>query len=1152
MKRFDILKREQLIHQSYLVEASAGTGKTFAIENLVVRLLIESPALNIKKILVVTFTNAAARELKERIRATIEKTYLSLLLSSSNENEPDFLQAIREQGTAALNEAKRNLKQAQTEIDEAYITTIHGFCNRLLKEMQFDFEAVHFIAPSEKLLTPKDLIKIVRNFFRTGLNPELYSAGQIQIVLSAHKNEWDEFEKTLVYLLSQEEASSFTTASHFHILYEKWVKAMSAFTRKWEGKKIEEDLLSLAPCYREMCDKKKKVHSEIAEVITAFASLFDQDTWTTEDFDFMLTKGKNLLYKFDVSFLKQKGPTPASLNLHDDVFLKIITEHVLPYVEEAASYQNIIQRMVHACRLLLKKYADEEELFAYDDLLKKVEHLTLDSSFTHKLQNQFSAVIIDEFQDTDQRQWNIFKRSFLTEDRMQPPWVYFVGDPKQSIYAFRNADIYTYMEASKTLGSERQATLDTNFRSHTPLIEALNAFFSWGKDWLNLPQSKSLLEFHPVLPSTKVPVWSEDPSKGSLHFFQAHGSAGRGKKWPTEEMEREYLFPFIAQEIKRLNKNCKIGFGQWAVLVKDRYQGKRLKGYLEAHSIPVLNQRLSTLTESEVFENLKEWLWALYHGKDESLLKIAIAGQLVQCTHEDLKQLDETLQKASLFEEVLTLRKMWFSKGFSAFFQQFLQMKLFFMPDTLEVLLFRREEGAESYRELLQLGDLLSEEDVRLGYTPQRLLSYLDEVTELSSDEDERLQIAPSTQANAVKILTLHSSKGLEFDFVCALGVASRTPFTTTTSRKEMNETDLKEIDAEKMRQFYVALTRAKYRVYVPVAIQEDNSSEIALGTGSPMELFLDHAKVQDSGNALSEWVDKNKNISLSFEVIIPNNFEDFVLEMPENKTVSLLSPPKISSNHTFNPPILSFSSLHARSETLLYDDEEMDALEGIPHDPENIIKNVFTLPAGFETGIAIHSLLEKVRFENVQRVQTAQELLPFVLSCSLPPKLKGWEEVLSTMVLNAFKTPLRSDNEEFCLQDVPSSKIYREMEFLFPFEELPFKAKKEELDLVSKQGYLKGVIDLIFEWQGKYYLVDWKTNWLGSTHEAFDQKYLKETMHKQLYHWQKAIYQEALRRYIALVDKRPFSECFGGMFYLFLRGMDRSKKEGHGVFFIP
>jgi len=229
---------------------------------------------------------------------------------------------------------------------------------------------------------------------------------------------------------------------------------------------------------------------------------------------------------------------------------------------------------------------------------------------------------------------------------------------------------------------------------------------------------------------------------------------------------------------------------------------------------------------------------------------------------------------------------------------------------------------------------------------------------------------------------------------------------------------------------------------------------------------------------------------------------------------------------------ISSFTSLaHGQSNS----DQQNDRVA--PHDFNAEEKNRHTLPAGKDIGVMLHGILEKISFSNFKGIQDPSANL---VSSYLPEKYVHWGEVIADLIFNALRTRLNHDNSSFYLSELDPISMYREMAFTFHFEN---NLLIEELR--HSKGFIKGLIDLIFSHHGKYYIVDWKSNWLGTSEEDYSSDVLQKVIVENHYDLQAAIYTEALRRYLKLVDSRPFDECFGGVYYLFLRGMHPEKTTG-------
>lgn len=1130
-KSFHILDRQQKIHHHYLLEASAGTGKTFSVENLVVRLLLESSA-TIDQILVVTFTRAATRELKARVRSSIIKAldYFKF----GGDSPPDYLLHIQEQGKAT--QSIQRLNQALHCFDEAQIFTIHSFCQQMLSDRVFAYLG-------NEVLSPQEAKKVVRDFFRTELRPEKYSKSQVAILLKKHRGNIESLEQTICRYVMQ--GTEVEASADFTELLQQFCLRMREL--KQEGlssQTILDDFQLLAPLYYGNCDRKGSLHAAILEQVRFFALLFDQNDWSDQDFDRLISDQLVILSALDPSQKKPKSVLP--IKIHHPQLFESLKIKLMPIFRLAGSYLPLLARVVHDCQEMLRRYLLEEEKFRHDDLLKMMKEAIQDFYFAEKIRNSYRAVIIDEFQDTDALQWDIFHSLFIVpatepahgHEKGQGPYLYLVGDPKQSIYGFRQADIYTYLKASQELGEASLASLNVNYRSQASLVTALNTLFSEENvpGLMALPKWGKSLEYHPVQASATTVNKSFSDSFGSVHFCVAESKLGAAENWPTQEMEQQFFFPFIVQEMKRLRQQDQIQFHQWAILVRDRFQADRFASYCKKVNIPTLLQREEKLSNSPALLALKEVLEAVADPKDGSLVRKALGNRILGWNHLDIKRLNDEALLSKVLSQFSQLRSHLVEEGFASFYFHLLQSCWHDDGVTVRECLLQQQTGIEFFTDLQQIAELLMERQSETGANLQGLLQFIDEFPFLAEMDEEWGKKLQDQSQDAVRVLTIHTSKGLEFDLVFALGLANRTPrreelvpLETPLGRKlvvgfendEIVQKYLQELDAEKMRQLYVAMTRAKYRLYLPVALMKDRPKSISLGEASPMELYLSAlAKRSDpystiaemDGEVLFDFIERiNKEISFSKlqEQSLPDRIED------STDSIAWKAPGPVTIPGT-SQYVHSFSTLSSKNVSSSY-------IEEAPHDFFSEKKSVHTLPSGSEIGSLLHNILEQVSFSEPHQVA------PLVERMVIGTAFAEWKEVIANILHHVLYATIPIGDETFRLCDLQEKKNYRELEFLYP---------------LNQETFLKGFIDFVFEWKGKYYIIDWKSNWLGSDYTSYDQVRMGRAMSEHGYDLQATIYKEALRRYLELVEPRNFEDCFGGIFYLFLRGMREGSSD--------
>lgn len=969
MSSFDILSRTAPLQRRLFLEASAGTGKTFTIEHLVIRLLLETD-YTLDQILVVTFTRAATRELKVRIRANLEKAL-----------SQDF----------SL-EQKEKLKTALLTFEKSQIFTIHGFCHRILAE--FAFEA--FVGLDLQEWEDKEEKWAVREFLRkaTALSP-----AQLQRLMGSVRSDID----TLISKLLKSSENQNKGLSSFELL-----KQASSNLSCIPPFSVAEAFDLARPHYKGMTSSDFDKQASLLDLALQRKEILP------EEWDWLISQDEIFLEGIEAGNLK------ARTKFTGHAPLESLRSAVLPALESARNPRQIFQVLSQAWQEERKKLSRLYEKVSPDDLLKMVQERLSEKSFVSEIRKKYQAVIVDEFQDTDPIQWKIFETLFLSDLTKA---VYLVGDPKQSIYAFRSADIYTFLEAAKGFGVEEKAALTTNYRCTQGLLDGLNRLFCT-KPWMDLPKLNQQLSV-PLSTAAKQ-------GEGTVCFMIAEGELGMGKRWPSEAVEHQF-FSYIIHEIHHHQLQPQ----EIAILVKDRYQALRVKNALEKYQVPCVISRGASLGDSIMIDLLLELIEAC-HGTDLlSSVKKVLLGPFVRLPIEELTD-EAVFQAKAVFAE---LSLVWLESGFSVFLARFLQTK-FWKRSVFQTLC----STEALYDDLMQIV-----EKILYIRDPHQMIKSLQLLK--IEEVDERISAHP----HGVQIMTIHASKGLEFETVFAIGLASRTPV------EDKPEDELKELDAEKMRQFYVALTRAKRRLYIPVA-QAGKTPK--LGEASPVELFLERTSPDLK----------------TFTHVYLNQIAFDLLPYAPSAPAELVPP--LSIHQFFKPFFLqSFTSLAQTS-------GERKAVS----DP--------SLPSSAETGIIIHRILERFFDQKLD----LRKLIDQEIKGS---HLETYGAVIHTMIDNVLDLQL----DGFCLRDLDLSRVMTEMEFLFPSEGIA----------------LKGFIDLSFEHNGKFYLIDWKTNLL--------EDYTPESLHKAMlehdYFLQGRIYATAFTRYLKLYG----SHSFGGAFFLFVRG---------------
>jgi exodeoxyribonuclease V beta subunit len=1121
MQTFDVLDPDISVFSQFFLEASAGTGKTFAIENVIPRLLLESEnPCKLEEILVVTFTKAATRELRVRIYKNLLTVAKAL---EAKEGGPKYLRKIFSQGEEAVFLAKRRIEEALFSFEQAQIFTLHGFCLSVLQEFAFDAKFFSHSFLEKSALSSKEMVEWLKDFFRVEFHTDLLTPSQMKRVCQYKKvgGDIEALCLTLCEVLSGILGKNYSIRPYPTALEQqsKWNALLKKHMRlsKWD---LWQELALAFP----RMARSKKWKSQIDR----FFSCIEKGESSQEEWDSFIRDRGLFLQQLD-TFAQKRDEKLLSSNLFGEM-----KQDFLPLYEESVDPKVLFLTLVSACQAYYEKGKKELSFYSPDDFVLQLKRALLQKSFCDKVRGKFRAAIIDEFQDTDSNQWEIIETLFLRSKESNFA-LYLVGDPKQSIYGFRSADVYVYLRAKKMFAESCWFCLSTNFRAHPELVEALNALFSFElpRYWMTLPASKESLDVRKVQAKPFSSSVLQGERLGRIHFFMAEEKNGSSKQWPSKELEEELLIPYMASEILRLKRERGIFFHQVAILVKDRFQGQRVQAVFSSWGLSCQIQR-SFEEDNIAFDCMKILLDATLQPSRLSCIKKLLGSVLMGYSESEIKGGWENPLLYGMRESLIQKKGLCKKRGFGAFFSQILSMPSKREKQTIEQELLSRKDPS-LYFNLRQLCQIILANGAKYLYDPEALLKYIQELQKPESKD--LLQRFPEEEEEQVQVMTLHKSKGLEFDIVFALGLSSRhtgkddfiavrskegREFASVTKEEEAFFAHTDEVDAEKLRQLYVALTRAKERVYIPFILSP--CQKVDRGTASPLELFL-------GGKGLEEYVftavyEKISSFSpedlLPFFSLLQEKFSItheilkekplFSLYLPdaagkiEDRAFSFLQPlPSFASSF-----LLSFSSVNKFSEVESSFTRDFLSLES------------FDIPASSETGIVIHAILEEVCKVDKGKRRDALSPLFFANFC-MGSCLEGKESVVQSLIESALKKTIVTAFGSFCLEEIESSDMRAEMEFFYPVH----------------SSFIKGFIDLIIFFEGRYFLLDWKTNALGSKEEDYSQEKILECMQKHQYDLQAAIYSAAIKKMLAVFDPRPFAECFGGAIYFFLRGGD-------------
>jgi len=1166
-----------------LIEASAGTGKTWNICGLYMRLLLER-RLEVQGILVVTFTNAATAELRARIRSRIFETHAYLNGSAVPATDPfveKLVTTLRSAHGLDDVEMKRRLDQALQTFDEAAIFTIHGFCQRALADTPF---AAGMPMALELLRDDSEMrLEVAHDFWRRRI-----ASDALPPALASHLMNGGDTPDTYAALLGRQLAKPLS-----RVLWPPEIEPNITLDRSEIDASFgaartlwlqERD--AIVTC---VTDALPRLSGSTYKPSTVATAVTQWNRFLSRDDPFAALDPKyklDLLSQAKLVSKTNKGKEPPSAHRFFAQAEKLLELRAAFDRDLAFARLRLLRTLLSEGPDALRRAKRERRVVAFDDMLYNVyERLTGGACpwLAGSLRARFPAALIDEFQDTDPLQFAIFRAIYGDDDAS----LFLVGDPKQAIYSFRNADLHTYLRARNEATVEY--TLAENQRSTEELIAALNALFTANDRAFMLPG----LDYRPVAFGTKPRAVLADTTlpRAPLQLWSlSHDANGT---LPTKAEARRAATAACAAEIARLigagQRNeitlagRKLAAGDIAVLVRSHAQGSEMRHALTSLGVGSVELSQASVYESPDAEEIERLLYAILEPARASLLRAALATEMMGHDADAIATISADETKLLTFvTRFADYRDTWLRDGVGVMLRQLM------VREAVNERLLMRADGERRLTNLLHLAECLHEA-AESHPAPDALLRWFT-AQRAGDSSDEATQLRLESDRNLVQIVTIHKAKGLEYPIVfCPFlwdghpgGSPSRidgteyhddddqpvVDFRTDKSLGEGAERiaagvkpriDL-ERAAESLRLVYVALTRAVHRCYVVVGsyrirngtteCSRSRLNWLVLGQGyAPADWLANRITPGEIEIAWSEMAQRNTpHIGLAplpQEAAIPVQFA-----RPEPASIVALAPPRSI------PPawwIGSYSRLTygARHEGAAVDHDrraQVRALDGEAEVAAIAADDILRFPRGTAAGTCLHKVFESIDFADPATwpgaIGTALNEYPQSLAHGDAAVLLP--SMLTRMLTDVLDTPLPGG---FRLADVSTPRKLIELEFNLPSQQLTVGGlvgvlrdhgyPVPRLNFSSFSGYLRGFIDLIFEHDGRFYIVDWKSNFLGDTPAHYGRDALAQAMEEHGYHLQYLLYTLALHRYLQFRRADySYEDLFGGVFYFFVRGM--------------
>lgn len=1129
-----------------VIEAAAGTGKTYTIERLVARILVETNT-TIDQLLIVTYTEAATRELRERIRGFLRR------LSDATESDADPTEAH-----IALDAlARRRVRRALHDFDSASIRTIHGFCNRVLSElaidtgMPFDIELV-------------DESVAVQQAFREVLRTALATDPEVR--------------ESVAELLSVMRLTDFTELlqagrAHEYLRY-GW--RVTSEVREAIG-----TLLDNTDWERFYDAARNKDGSVAKAALPHFESTtpWREGAFATRDdaIDAVLADAGDCLFG---TALTNAGKLRSPFNKsewHVEWFRH--GQHLVSALPQLIGM--LLEVLLPITVAQLETVQQREGQIDYFDMLHRVRDAIEGPSGTRlrrTLRQRFRFVLVDEFQDTDPIQWGIFRDVFAQRDDGS---LYVVGDRKQAIYGFRGADFSTYVEAIETLIDRHAAArvdLDTNFRSTPALIEAYNAI---------LDQQAELPFFGGRFVRYDVPVKAPDTADSvlddeapiTIFYAPPIDDDDSEERRKIGELRRD-LGRMYANEMRALVSENGLTVSEggvarratWSdimVLCPTHSDLSQLSAWLDESAVPYVRPRRGTIFEGLEALWLRDLLAAIEAPTSRGRRLLAWMTPFFGERLDDIDALAEVDTNDPRWSLLLHWSRLAAESRWPELFASLLNDSGY--VDRQVVL-----ANTQSLSVMRALCDVLVTESSKRALTIADLLEELDRwIGGTDTPAGATIDVPNDVDSNAVQLITAHSAKGLEAPVIFIYGGFGGRRGGRGLHRIRLDEeqkrvvvpsdqtseiiTEVIRHDEERARErlCYVAITRPRQRLYLVAADPNALGSRSRIdGTYTPLNQRL--VQMIDDGD-IAKRPDLFRVVEIRDELLPYNSNSVDVRSwvprlnpapMPAVRAESQSRAAACASFH-------SYSSLKKRVPTespeavLIEPIDEREAREddidtgkpdtgdsGASAATDAVTGSRASIPGGPEMGNCLHDLIEHTDATALLKANNAADWLDSgEIRKWVNERLRyyGFPEDLADeiapMVFGALRNPVPCGPWLAPTHRIEggfaTGEIFPELEFVFPLVD------------VWSNAHIKGFVDVCYRNGERFGFADWKSDRLPSYSESDMEEHVL-----QRYGLQRKLYTLAMLRLLRIETDAEYEARFDGFQYVFLRGLNT---EGTG-----
>lgn len=1186
------------------IEASAGTGKTYTVQQIVAKLLVEGRSL--ENILIVTYTEKAAGELKDRIRSILKE---------------------------------KELYEQLALVDNAPIFTIHSFCKQALKEFSIESHQTDDLDLIDEGEVSDFIKKWIRDelennpgakrYYSSGNNIKVkayvegikkyyldYSGNEVPEIIQLDKMVDEETAQKILVLTPEEISVLLSSVKSNKFDFMKLNEILNAY-EKIEGKEEEKSIFDERTMF---IDNVKSLVEELKNLQK------DQnkqnrkkcidDVWTDEKID-ELKNTTNSLYFLELKKENFFGEDYLNKNEQEKginvIKLKKYFTELKDKISTVKKWKNplkdsleryLFQTQIPEIYKAWIQYKKDNKFQSFDDMIRNVreEVCKENSQLKEALKKKYTYAIIDEFQDTNQKQWDIFKRIFMEDEDHS---ICVVGDPKQSIYAFQGADVTVYKKAQKEILDQKgeKFQLKKNYRSTNKIINFCNDFFEeshfFNKNESEIEFAKSECpekdqKSDATFNGEEVqPVWVPpvgDKEEIGLHFAQFVVTQII-ECCQKDSLGKTNLQVYNKKEKKRTN----VTFSDFAVLCRSKSEMEELKYAFEQSGIPYNHYKEANLFGGK---ECLDWIALFkaiaapdFSSSNRKVLNECLFSSFFEIPIDKLKSTDFDKQNNPERIKIIKWKKIAQERNWA-----YLQERIYADSEVEKRL--SKLDKLTNLSKLRQIGDYSVNYLYKNNCSIDNLvnhLSLLQKNIDGADDEGGEL-IEKGTDFDAVKIMTIHASKGLEFPVVIVAAGFNESPPSNgvyayhhkngehhlcNDNKTYKDNRHCDEAEQECRRLFYVAYTRASSLIISPWKANEEYEFLNEAFANSGSNTFL--RKIPYNPKEYTPEENKKKLHKILGDSASKDNCTDS--EGSEEKQIKVLKE-FAQVTKSLNTYKHSYSNLsHGQSNHLIESDEDFEhernrsvgnAKDNSEYDKnhidiacdfdkEKITKISDNYPKGSLLGEAVHQVFEEVEFNRVGSLAETAVIHDKKLCALIHQKFKSqgffidendseqWLAQTCHIVWNTLNSVFpeikgsKKTEGSFSLKDLADNQHFAELEFNMN----PEISHNQDF----MKNYFNGFIDLVFvhetsKGEKVYSILDWKTD--SMLPESYANQEETKTHTDKNYSIQRVLYSYCLIKWLKQFNKDKdeswiFENLFGGIYYVYVRGC--KNKSGNGLY---